>query len=224
MKQGIRNLFALQILSLALYANLSVCADAPNTHAEWEKWAQSQAELSGLPAVQRRTVKKDGHFEIMGPFVGLSDRKDFYTNYLLSAGARYYFSGAHAWEIRGYWGFPVESKVASEIREQTGFRPDAQTSRLQISSSYVFTPIYGKYAWGESSIVHFDLYGTLGAGIRFASEQQPFLETGIGMSHYILSSSISLVPEFRLRVYQEQRTQSTTVLEGVFQLGISWLL
>lgn len=192
---------------------------------QWDQWVQNKTEAEAVPVVQNRVVAKENRFQIMGPFLGISERKDFFNCYFVGLGARYFFSEIHAWEIvRLYWTFPVETGLATEIREQTSFQPDAQKSRFQLGTSYVFAPIYGKYSWGDRTLVHFDIYGTLGGGMRFAKDNQLYLEAGVGMSNYLISSSTSIIPEVRFRIYREQRTQPTTVFETIVQLGISWLL
>lgn len=192
---------------------------------QWDQWVQNKTENEVIPVVQNRVVAKENRFQIMGPFLGISERKDFFNNYFVGIGTRYFFSEIHAWEIaRFYWAFPVETGLATEIREQTSFQPDAQKSMLQLSTSYVFAPIYGKYSCGENNLVHFDIYGAIGGGMRFAKNNQLYLEAGVGMSNYLISSSASIVPEVRFRVYREQRTRPTTVFETLVQLGISWLL
>ncbi len=191
----------------------------------WDKLIQSESESRAIPIVQNRAITRAGRFQISGPFLGMGERRDFYNNYFIGAGARFNFSEKHGWEIlRATWAFPEESSLAREIREQTHFQPDAQSSRLQLGSAYVFSPIYGKYAWGDEKLIHFDIHGSLGAGVRFAKDRQVYIETGVGMSNYILSSSVSVVPEIRMRVYQEDRTTSVVVVESLFQLGLLWLL
>jgi hypothetical protein len=117
------------------------------------------------------------------------------------------------------------TSLVDEIQQKTAFVPDARTSHWQLSSSYVFAPIYGKYAWNDAQVIYFDLYGTLGAGVRFPTggSVQPFGVVGIGMNHWILPPHFAVVPELRLRGYTEQRTGSTFVLETIAQLGVSWL-
>jgi hypothetical protein len=65
---------------------------------------------------------------------------------------------------------------------------------------------------------------TAGLGLRFARDVQPLFEGGLGSNHFLLGKSFSIVPEYRIRLYNEQRTQSTFVMENLFQLGASWLL
>jgi len=191
----------------------------------WEEWVNAQPSVAENIAVQNRLITKAGRFQIVGPLFGMSDRKDFYTTYVMALGARFHFTEKHAWEFLNLnFSLPLENDLANQIRQQTGFQPDVQLSRFQMSTSYVYTPIYGKYAWGENRIVHFDIFGSVGGGVRFSNTFQPFGELGLGMNHFIFSNRFSIVPEVRERVYSEQRTSSVMVYESIFQLGIACLL
>ena len=217
-------LLAYADVSPAISANPAtpVIGDAP----AWDEFMDQQRELSKsqAPVVQNRMISLANRFQVTG-LLGVSERKDFYNNYFITAAAQYHFTETHSWEfIRLVKANPSESPLASEIREQTSFRPDSQISRFQVGSSYIYTPVYGKYAWGSDSLVYFNVYGIVGAGARFATDQtQPYMELGAGMNHFIMSSHVSLVPEFRLRTYREQRTVATTVFESLFQVGAAWL-
>lgn len=190
----------------------------------WERWAQSD-RAEGTPSVQHREVSKSGRFQLLLPMIGMSSRQDFHSTLVLSGAVRFHFSERSAWEIlRVDYSRSTETGLAQEIREKTTYRPDVQVSRYQVGSAFVFSPIYGKYAWNESSIVYFDIFGRAGAGIRFANDRQPFAELGLGMNHYLLWRRIALVPEIRWRFYSEQRTSKVFVNEGLMHLGVAWLL
>lgn len=202
-----------------------------NPNQKWEDWVGSESVQSETSIVQNRAVSKSGRVQLVGPLVGMDDRRDFYTTYVFSLGARYHFNENHAWEFfRFSYNLSKESPLVTEIRERTSYQPDVQLSRFQIGTSYVYTPVYGKYAWGSDHLIYFDIFGTLGGGLRFAQDSQgnastqPFGEFGIGMNHYIFSRQFSIVPEFRERIYAEQRSGSVVVFEGIFQLGMAWLL
>ena len=205
----------------ALTARGEEGAVAPKT---WDEWANSSGKDSMQPVVQNRQIEKAGRFQLIGPLAGISNRQDFYTTYILSLAGRYHFTETSAWEfLQLDFTFPSPTGLATEIQSQTSFVPDVQISHFQIGTAYVYTPIYGKYAWNSDSIVYFDIFGTAGLGVRFANDRQPFVELGVGMNHYIWARRLALVPEIRWRFYSEQRSQSTFVAEGLLQLGVSWL-
>lgn len=198
-------------------------ADTSGQSQNWDQWIGSQPTDSSKPVVQNREITKAGRFQVIGPLIGLSDRQDFYTTYILSFAGRFHFTEQSAWEfLRFDFTFPSQTDLAQEIQEQTSFRPDVQLSRFQLGSAFIYSPIYGKYAWNSNSIVYFDIFGRAGAGIRFARDQQLFGELGVGMNHY-LSKRLSLVPEIRWRLYSEKRTENAFIAEGLLQLGVAWL-
>lgn len=211
----------MRIVLLCLSTSLFALADS---NSQWDAWIRDHSDR--LPVVQERFIERTGRFEIAGPLLSKIERQDFFNTYAIGASARYHFNETHAWEILNLSrSFPVESSLAKEIREKTSFVPDAISSRLQIGSAYVFAPIYGKYAWGSDTLIHFDIYGTLGAGVRFIEDgQQIFGELGLGMTHYFAYRRLSIVPDFRVRFYQEQRSSSVPVLEAIFRVGVAWLI
>lgn len=200
-------------------------AETPENPASWEEWVKNQTQGESIAIVQNRRVVKVGGVQLAG-IAGISERKDFYNTYTLGFSGRYHFTETHGWEVlRLSLSYPSRSPLASEIEQQTSFHPDVQLSRVQLGTAYVYTPIYGKYAWNSKSLVHFDIYGTLGTGVRFTETNQFFGEAGLGMNHYFSSSDRwALVPEIRVRGYSEKRTAPTFVLETLFGLGVSWLL
>lgn len=227
MKQRHVSFWSILFVAFKLASGVSVWAtESSGTEKaqSWDQWIASQSVNLSRPVVQNRQISKAGRFQIFGPLLGISDRQDFHTTFILSLAGRFHFNEQFAWEfLRFDFTFPSQTDLAKEIQEQTSFRPDVQLSRFQVGSSFVYSPIYGKYAWNSNEIVYFDIYGKVGGGIRFATDQQLFGELGVGMNHY-LSKSISLVPEIRWRLYSEKRTESTFVAEGLFQLGVAWLL
>lgn len=217
------------LITLLLLCGLnSAFATEPEKAESWEDLARPY-EDTAAPAVQNRAITKTGRFQILGLSFGIMDRHDFYNTYFTSLAGRYHFSETHGWEmLKLYWSFPFESRVAKEIRDKTSYRPDSLPSRVQLSTSYVYSPIYGKYAWNSNRVVYFGIYGTVGAGLRLArtrvgtQNRQIFGETGLGMENY-LTSKFAIIPEFRLRGYAEHRTSTVLVLEAVVQAGVSWL-
>lgn len=212
----------MKLLNLSLFLSLLTSPLISNA-AAWSEAITSKAEENAFAIVQNRTVTKQNRWQIAGPSIGTSGRGDFYTNYFAALGLRYHFNETHGWEIgRALWNSSSPNSTAIDVEARTGLRPDSQISELSLSTSYVFTPIYGKYAWNERSLVHFDMYALVGAGMRFARDHQIFAETGLGMNHY-LSARFSLAPEVRVRLYQEDRSTSVFVAEVFASLGAAWL-
>jgi hypothetical protein len=54
------------------------------------------------------------------------------------------------------------------------------------------------------------------------NQKQVFLKAGLGSHHY-LWKSLSVIPEFEVRAYQENRSVDTGVFEWQLSLGAGWL-
>jgi outer membrane beta-barrel protein len=218
-----RNLLIVSLLA-ALTAPAYAQDGAPDHKDAWEAWVQRGAAQQDGEIIQNRKIVKQGRFQLMAPVVGVALRGDFHNTTAIALAGRYFFNETHGWEfLRATLTFSSENEVAQQVRENTGFYPDTQKSRRQLSTSYVFSPIYGKYAWGGEKIVYFDIHATLGAGLRFARDRQFFFEASLGSNHYLLGGRFALVPEIRVRTYSEMRTVSTQVFETFLLLGGSWL-
>lgn len=96
-------------------------------------------------------------------------------------------------------------------------------SRDFLRSSLTGAPIEEGGAETDTLTPYETFTRTVGAGVRFANDKQPFGELGLGMNHYVWGRRLALVPSIRWRFYSEQRTQSVFVAEGLMQLGVSWL-
>jgi outer membrane beta-barrel protein len=220
-KRGLRYLIWQFFLSIVILADVQ--ANEESSRA-WEEWSKTQFQDVNIPVVQNRQISKVGRCQIIGDF-GISNRNDFYNNSIFTFSGRYYFSEVSAWEVvRIYVNHSTPTALNREVIAEAGYTPDVQLSRYQVVTSYVYSPIYGKYAWNDKRTVHFDMYGSVGGGVRFATDLQPIFEVGLGMNNYIFARKLSIVPEYRVRVYSEQRTQSTVVFESLVQLGVAWLL
>jgi outer membrane beta-barrel protein len=192
----------------------------------WEQFIDKKIPADALPVVTNRAIKKSGKFQIVGPAVGISGRQDLYSHTVFSLAARYHFSEGHAWEfLRVHYDNAVLSDVAREVITQTGYQVDAKLAPWSLSTGYVFTPVYGKYALSESTLVNFDMYIGASIGARFIpSSAQLTFEPFIGATHWLTPYLGIMLPEIRVRLYTEQRTVSNDFIsEIVGQVGVTWL-
>lgn len=212
------------ILAMSLSA---VCTAATEAETQWNAWLGTQMSdrLDAEPVVQNRAVQKGGRFQIVGPGMGFQERGDFNSGNFLTLGTRYHFTETWGWEVlRAFWNKPSPSHLVSEIESRTDYRLDSRPSKFQVSTAILFAPIYGKYAFDSSTLVYFDVYASLGAGLRFITGgQQPFAEIGLGSSQFLWRRQLSITPEFRVRLYSEMRTRETFVAEAIGQINIGWL-
>jgi outer membrane beta-barrel protein len=157
------------------------------------------------------------------------DRKDFYSHTVVSLGVRYFLSESHAWEmLRVQYDSAGLSNSASDVIAQTGYHLDAKQAPWSISTGYVYSLAYGKYALSENSLIHFDAYLGASLGTRFTPEEvQIFFEPYLGVTHYLNPNLGLVLPEIRTRFYSERRGNGSgsNVLVGelICLAGVTWL-
>jgi outer membrane beta-barrel protein len=207
----------MMLLGMILAAGLVQAAEEPN-------WLEPGLTSQPAPVVVARTVPKRLRFQLkLDSF--LAERRDLYINWGFALSGRFFFAEEHGVETQFNWQDNILTDTAERVQTQTGFRVDTKPARWQWGAAYVWAPVYGKYAFGGQSLIHFDLYFLAGGGIRFplTGELQPFAQLGLGMNHFIGWNRLSLVPEYRVRFYSEKRTNDTFVVESLVSLGVAWL-
>jgi outer membrane beta-barrel protein len=204
---------------------LAISAFSSLGNADEVRWTDQNPSVQDKPIVLARAVTKSLRFQLKMDGV-FADRRDLWIHWGLALGARFFINEEHGLELpQIQWQDSYLTDTARVVEQQTGFRVDSKPSRWQISGAYIWAPIYGKYAWNSTSLVHFDIYALAGAGVRFpcGADAQPFAQLGIGMNHVIGWDRLSIVPEYRVRFYSEQRTSTTFVIESLLSLGVAWL-
>lgn len=208
---------------LAVYTTPVWANGGENSDEEWKSYVAGQLELQKISIVQNRWIDPTGRFQF-GANVGTIERRDFTVTNFFSLHLRRHFTRKMGWEIfKSTFSSTSNSTLLTDVEKHSPYPVDAKRSSLQLSSSLLMTPIYGKYAWWDNNVAHFDVYLKLGLGARRADVWQPFLSSGLGSNHYFGSRNFSLAPEFEIRAYKENRVGEVLVVESVFQLGGSWL-
>jgi outer membrane beta-barrel protein len=193
------------------------------SNEQWKAYVASQTELQKISIVQNRLIDPTERYQV-GLNLGTIERRDFTVTNFVSIHLRHHYNRKWAWEIlKATFSSTSSSTLLTDVEKYSPYPVDAKRSSLQLSSSLVMTPIYGKYTWWDQSIAHFDVYAKLGAGGRRADVWQPFINVGLGSNHFFNSRNFSIAPEFEIRIYREKRVGEVTVAESVFQLGGSWL-
>lgn len=157
--------------------------------------AQAQEELENpgvVLAVQDRSYRMNSELMLAGGVLPL----DAFTKGLSGqVSYTYHFSDSIAWQIgRFLYSYNIATGLQNQLTRDFGVNPTAFPQTQWIAGSDVmWTPIYGKFAWLNSSVAHFEIYGLLGLSV--ASQK--------------ISSSVTA------------GTQSTSFLPG-FDFGIGW--
>lgn len=206
---------------MTIYFNVNILGKS--TWNNWNKSSRSKITKT----IQNRKVVKSKKAQLVG-LLGPSERKDFYNTFNYSLGLRYHFrENISAEIIKLNISSATISDTAQDLANKTNSTLDVVQSNIQLSSAFIYSPIYGKYAWNDDKVIHFDLYSLIGVGVRFSDDDMlsPFVQAGLGMNHFFGGmAQYSIVGEFRIRNYSEQRVTEVSVLESLFQIGFSWLL
>lgn len=185
--------------------------------------------------VQKMKYVKKGHHEV--GFMLSTQPWDAYTGgFMLGFDATFNPSENVGVEImvQGGYGFANGhykdvSFLGTNIRgELTGLAADARRQLVGGAVNLVWSPIYAKLAWGTKAVVHFDIYGTLGAhgyltqqlDVDGALGAAVGPSVGLGMK-FFLSEKAALKIDLRDHISLERRryTQRFTARNN-FQFGI----
>jgi len=139
-----------------------------------------------VKAVQRKGFLKRGRFELT-PMLALSVNDAYYQKFGGAVRLAYNLQDSFALALRGaYYGDPYRT---DNVREgKVAFQSQLLSSQPygQVMLDGVWSPIYGKAAFLQSSIVHFDLFLTGGLGVVWSAtsfaprNEGPHLATDLG--------------------------------------------
>lgn len=145
----------------------------------WDK-DLSERDDNKVIVIQDRKYNKAGRFEF-GLDAGVTDASAFYNSYSFGARAAYYFS--EYWGIQAFGNYSLntdtnEKKQLQNYLSVSGFEStkEVQQPRLFTGIGAVWSPIYGKFAFFRSDIIHFDFF--VGLGLSYLTTQQVFMPNG----------------------------------------------
>lgn len=141
--------------------------------------------------------------------------------------------------VQGGWGFAnghyqdISGLGESLGGTLTGLASDTARDLVGGGLNVVWSPIYGKLAWGTRKVLRFDIYGTLGAHGYLSQRLDPPSEDaldaltghggpsiGIGMKWH-LTQGTALKFDLRDNLSIEQRAYTGDItVRSVFQIGI----
>ena len=167
--------------------------------------AQAQEELENpgvVLAVQDRTYRMTSELTL---FIGILPLDAFYKGLSGQISYTYHFSDSIGWRIgRFLYSYNIATSLQNQLVQDFGVNPTAfpQTNWIA-GSDFMWTPIYGKFAWLNNSVAHFEIYGLLGLSVanqKVSSQVNagttstsflPGFDFGVGWRFYI-TKSISL--------------------------------
>ena len=139
---------------------LLVCLAPVLVHAQGE-----ELENPGtVSAVQDRTYRMASELWIG---IGVAPLDAFYKGITGQLGYVYHFTDSFAWQVgRGLLSYNIPTGLRNQLETQFGVNPTAFPQLNWIlGSDVVWTPIYGKTSWLNSSVGHFEVYGSLGGSV-----------------------------------------------------------
>ncbi len=199
------------ILCAALAASVPIEARADDT-----------AEEPGrLAAVQKRKYRLDHELYAAA---GLLPLDSFYKGIGPIASYTWHMSDVWGWEVvRGQYTFPVETSLRTQLIQDFHVKPtEFEEAQYLLSTSALWTPLYGKLAMFNERVVHAEMYGIVGATVaRFSKGTfKPGPQVGLGL-RFFLSPAVSLRVEGRYHyLFANTSTQIVDLAAGLaFNLG-----
>lgn len=189
--------------------------------------------------VQKNLYVKKGHHEIgflitttpWDPYaVGVMAGFDATFNFTENIGLEVLAQGGYGFANGHYQDVTFLAQAAGG--QVSSLSSDAVRPLAGGGLGIVWSPIYAKLAWGTRKVVHFDIFGTLGAhgglnqqldaGARLKGQVGPY--AGVGMK-FFLSPKVALKVDFRDNISIEKRTYTERVTarnHWQFGLGLTF--
>jgi len=170
--------------------------------------------------VQKNLYTKKGHHEI--GFLIAGNPFDVYVNGVMAGaditlnlsekvGVEFIIQGGYGWG-NGHWRDVTFLGTASG-GQLSSLGSDAARSLVGGNINVVWSPIYAKLAWGTKSVLHFDIYGILGAHGFLAQRLEADAgfralfgpSAGLGIK-FFLSPTVALKLDVRDNISIERRS------------------
>jgi outer membrane beta-barrel protein len=187
--------------------------------------------------VQNRVVNRENRWEI-APEIGGSLGGDTYTrSTTLGLNVQYHFN--HRWSVgvRGNTAYNrltdegqalvdiAEADAANNPQSSAAAVPDLDYPLSEVGGYVNFYPVYGKMAWLDNKIAHFDVYAQLGAGqVTLKSGTTSTYSAGAGLGIWV-NPKISTRFEVKYQNYTAQYYTGPLALDlTVASMQVGWLL
>ncbi len=155
--------------------------------------ALAQAEALENPgtvsAVQDRLYRLN-HELTLG--VGVLPADAYYKGYFAGLSYTYHFTDSFAWQVgRGAYSYNVETGLRRQLERDFGVAPTATAFedevQWMVGSDLVWSPLYGKMAFLNRSVLHFQTFLLGGATVFKLNRDggfRPALNVGLGVRFY----------------------------------------
>ncbi|MDY7226539.1 outer membrane beta-barrel domain-containing protein [Hyalangium rubrum] len=152
--------------------------------------AFAQAEALENPgtvsAVQDRAYRLN-HELTLG--IGVLPADAYYKGYFAGVGYTYHFSDSFAWQVgRGSYSYNVQTGLRSQLENDFGVAPTAAAFedevQWMVGSDVLWSPLYGKTAFLNRKVLHFEAFVIGGATIFKLNREggfRPGANVGLGL-------------------------------------------
>ncbi len=193
-------------LALAFVTTLLLTSVAHGQEKTDPRYWQGRRQVG---VVQKRKYPKARAFEL-AVYAGVIPNDAFVLHLPVGARATYHLSERFAWEGSASFAFDVDTSLRSFLMDE-----DANLSaqvrdrqRARVDAGILWSPLYGKIAWMNSSVIYLDVFATAGGGAVYTvaddigrdASLRPEVYLGLGLRVF-LSRALSLRLEYRQLAY-----------------------
>ncbi len=195
--------------------------------------------------IQDRKYNKEGRLEL-GVDLGMTSATAFYNTYSFGLRSAYYFS--EYWGIQGFGNYSInsdtnEKEQLENFLTQSNFASTKEFLQPKFFGGLgvIWNPIYGKFAWFRSRIIHFDIYAGLGVSVLTmdstfnkpasgaGAQKKGDSQTAIGSLanlgiRVFLSKNFAWTTEVRNNIYQAKYAATTSGGPGAVPIAAKKVL
>jgi outer membrane beta-barrel protein len=228
MRLAIAVTVAVTLLASVVYAQQPPAAKAETDPRFWQQRRQ-------VGVVQKRKYPKARAFELAA-YAGVIPNDAFVVHLPIGARFTHHLSERFAWEASASFTLDVDTALRSFLMDE-----DANLSaqvrdrqRARFDAGILWSPLYGKLAWLNSSVIYVDVFASAGGGAVYTAADdigrdasvRPELYLGLGMRVF-LSRALSLRLEYRqlayLRVDDPSGESGGLATPSELSIGVGWL-
>lgn len=171
--------------------------------------------------IQDRKYNKEGRLEL-GVDLGMTSATAFYNTYSFGVRSAYYFNEYWGLQWFGNYSINTDSKEKDQLDQYlsaSGFSStkEYKQPKLFTGIGVLWNPIYGKFAWFRSKIIHFDIYA--GLGLSYLTTESSLSFTHLGQTYSgIDDSAIGSLANLGIRIFVAKGWSWTTeVRNNIYQ-------
>lgn len=182
-----------------------------------------------IVVIQRKYLPKSKRVEV-APGLMLSLSNPYFHSLGGAMRFSYSMNEKFSFDFLSHYLFEVRSKYLSDLRKKR-IQANAPLSEIYTGGSVRWSPIYGKLALFRKSIVYFDMYFALGAGLMFVKRelgennhsryQVPSAHARVGQS-YAVNKSFATYWDLAFHAGPFQGEGSALDVSWFLTLGLSW--